>query len=104
MGKIDNQISKLEQFQPVTPSKWRQEAMDRIENRDWMRESRKIATAMLVRMDELNLKQSDLAQKMGVSQQYVSRILRGKENLTLNTIIKIEEALHLTILSLSHAI
>ncbi|NDV65899.1 helix-turn-helix transcriptional regulator [Bacteroides sp. 224] len=104
MKTRDEQIAKLEQMQPNTPSKWREEAEFRSTNREWLRESQKIATTMLIKMEELGLKQWDLAEKMGVSQQYVSRILRGKENLTLNTIIKIEEALHITILSLSKAI
>lgn len=99
MKTRDEQIAKLEQLQSGTPSKWREEAEFRATNREWIRESQKIATAMLIKMDEMNLKQSDLAKLMGVSQQYISKILRGKENLTLNTMVRIEEVLHITILS-----
>ena len=35
---------------------------------------------------------------MGCSQQYVSRILKGTENLSIETITKIESALNLGIL------
>ncbi|NDV57752.1 helix-turn-helix transcriptional regulator [Bacteroides sp. 519] len=102
MKERDEQIARLERFQSDTPSKWREEAEFRAANREWIRESQKIATMMLTKMDAMGLRQTDLAQMMGVSQQYISRILKGKENLTLNTIIKIEEILHITILSPSH--
>ncbi|NDV84963.1 helix-turn-helix domain-containing protein [Bacteroides sp. 51] len=102
MKTRDEQIAKLEQFQSATPSRWREEAEYRVANREWIRESQRIATAMLVKMDEMGLKQSDLAALMGTSQQYISKILRGKENLTLTTIVKIEEVLQIAILSPCH--
>ena len=44
--------------------------------------------------------QEELAFRMGVSPQYVGRILKGQENLTLAVIAKIEKALQLTILNI----
>lgn len=46
-------------------------------------------------MDELHLTQAALAEKMNCSQQYVSRILKGNENLSLESIYKIESALEI---------
>ena len=40
-----------------------------------------------------NMSKQELAQKMNVSAQYVSKIVKGHENLTLETIKKIEQAL-----------
>ena len=40
-----------------------------------------------------NVSQKELAEKIGVSPQQVSKILRGNENLTLETIAKLEAAL-----------
>ena len=40
-----------------------------------------IAMKMLDRMEELGLTQKMLAERMGCSQQYVSKVLRGRENL-----------------------
>jgi transcriptional regulator with XRE-family HTH domain len=37
----------------------------------------------------------DAAERMGCSQQYVSKILKGRENLSLETLAKIEDALNL---------
>lgn len=51
----------------------------------------------LDRMEELGLTQKKLAERMGCSQQYVSKVLRGKENLSLETLCKIENALDLHI-------
>lgn len=53
---------------------------------------------MLDKMESLGLTQKSLADKMGCSQQYVSRVLKGTENLSIETISKIEKALELEIL------
>jgi transcriptional regulator with XRE-family HTH domain len=50
---------------------------------------------MLDQMAIEGLTQKTLAERMGCSQQYVSKILKGQENLSLETISKIEEALSL---------
>ena len=63
-----------------------------------MRRSRRIAMLMLSKMEELELTQKALAQRMGCSQQYLSKILKGQENLSLETICKIEGALSLQLL------
>lgn len=49
-------------------------------------------------MEELGLPQKALAERMGCSQQYISLVLKGTENLSIETISKIENALHLEIL------
>ncbi|MDE5877110.1 MAG: helix-turn-helix transcriptional regulator [Muribaculaceae bacterium] len=84
---------RLEDFTSATPSKWRENAIYRLENSRWLRRSQKIAMEMLDRMEELGVNQKELAQRMGCSPQYVSKILKGKENLSLETISKIEDAL-----------
>ena len=53
---------------------------------------------MLDKMEELNLSQKALADRMECSQQYISKILKGSENLSLETIAKINKALGLHIL------
>lgn len=44
-------------------------------------------------LDEKKMTQTELAEKMGVSRQQVSTILKGHENLTLETLTKLEVAL-----------
>jgi antitoxin component HigA of HigAB toxin-antitoxin module len=90
----------LRNHQSATPSKWREAAIERKENREWLRYSQFIAMRMLDRMEELGMTQKHLAELMGCSQQYVSRILKGKENLSLETLSKIECALDIRILQM----
>lgn len=88
-------IKKLELHSSETPSQWEKEAEYRIKNKVWLRYSQMIAMKMLDKMDHLDMTQKVLAEKMGCSQQYISKILRGKENLSLETLSKIETALEL---------
>ena len=81
-----------------TPSKWREEAEFRRKNRKWIRYSQWIALKVLERMEELNMTQKVLAEKLGCSQQYVSLLVKGSENLTLETIAKLEDVLNTQIL------
>ena len=92
---MDKVIDFLKAHESPTPSRWREEAEWRRANREWLRYSQYIAIRMLSRMDELHITQTILAEKMGCSQQYISKVLKGKENLSLETISKIESALNI---------
>lgn len=96
-------ISRLKEHESSTPSRWRENAEWRMENKSWLRYSQRIAMMMLDRMEELGLTQKSLAVKMGCSQQYISRVLKGTENLSIETISKIESALELEILESAFA-
>lgn len=91
-------ITRLNDHSPERPSKWREKAKWRNENKSWLRYSQRISMMMLDKMDELGLTQKSVAERMGCSQQYVSRVLKGTENLSIETIAKIEGALGLDIL------
>ena len=92
-------VSKLKQHQPSTPSKWRENAEWRMANKSWLRYSQHIAMMMLDRMDELHMSQKQLSEQMGCSQQYVSKVLKGQENMSLETLSKIERCLDIQIIS-----
>lgn len=64
----------------------------------WMYHSQAIAAIMLSRMEELSMTQRVLAEKMNCTQQYISKVLKGRENLSLETLCKIENALGIKIL------
>lgn len=66
--------------------------------KDWAQYSQWIATAMSKRMSELGLTQKMLAKKMNCTQQYISKVLKGKKNMSLETICKIENALGIEII------
>ena len=90
--------SRLNEHRSSTPSKWRENAEWRVANKSWLRYSQRIAMMMLDKMEELGLTHKALAERMGCSQQYISRVLKGTENLSIETISKIETALELEIL------
>ncbi len=78
-------------------SDWRDKALWRRNNRYWLRYSQYMAMIVLDRLDELGLTQKQLAERMGCSAQYISKIMKGSENLTLETIAKLEASLDLDI-------
>ena len=88
----------LETHQSETNSSWREEAEWRRENWSWMRHSQKIAVKVLLQMKQLGLTQKALAERMDCTQQYVSKILKGKENMSLETLSKLEDALGINII------
>ena len=103
--RTDNEIiSKLKKHQPSTPSRWRENAEWRIANKSWLRYSQQIAMMMLDRMEELHMSQKQLSELMGCSQQYVSKVLKGQENLSLETLSKIERCLNLQIIAKSELV
>lgn len=91
-------VQKLIEHKSSTPSQWKKEADFRVANKSWLRYSQHIAMLMLDKMEELHMTQKILAEKMGCSQQYVSKILKGRENLSIETLCKIEDALQITLL------
>ena len=78
--------------------RWIKETQWRLENRRWLRYSQLIAMQVLARMSELGMTQKQLSEKMNCSQQYISILLKGSENLTLETIAKLEDALEMDII------
>ena len=68
------------------------------DKRDWSQYSQAIASAMSKRMSELGLTQKMLAGKMNCTQQYISKVLKGQKNMSLETICKIENALGIEII------
>lgn len=72
---------------------------ERIKNRAMLRESQKIALKILMKLDELKMSQKDLAKKLEVSPQQITKIVSGKENLTIETQIKLQTALNIPILA-----
>ena len=68
-------------------------------NRFWLRKSSDIALLILDRLDKLGLSKTELALKMHVSPSYVSKMVKGHENFTLETIVKHERVLGLQILT-----
>ena len=88
-------IEFLEAHQSLTPSRWREEAQWRRDNEFWLKYSRYITLQVLRAMDAQSVTQTELARRMGCTQQYVSNLLKGSSNMTLETIARLENALNI---------
>lgn len=75
-----------------------QNIKDRKKNRATLRESQSIAFKVLTRLEVLKWTQKKLAEKLEVSPQQVSKIISGKENLTLETLVKLQTVLEIPLL------
>jgi transcriptional regulator with XRE-family HTH domain len=67
----------------------------------WLKYSYAIAIKVRRRMQELHLTQKQLADSLGCTQQHVSILLKGKVNMTLETLAKLEQALDIDIIGSS---
>jgi F0F1-type ATP synthase delta subunit len=81
----------------------------RIANKEWLERSGKIALKILRKLREnkdaqlLPSNQKELAELMQMKPQQVNRIVKGDENLTLETISRIEQALKIQLIELQVA-
>lgn len=89
-------IKFLESHKSETPSRFVEEANWRKENASWLRWSQQLAIILIGYMQDNGLKRADLATKLGVSPQYVSKLLSGTENLSFKSIANIEDKLGIT--------
>ncbi len=98
MEKITN-IEKLKAFSTPAEEDWLKIA-EQWEKEDlYVEKSTKIALSVLYALREQNITKKELADRMGVSAQYVSKIVKGNENLTLETITKLENALGIELIN-----
>lgn len=96
---MNNLKEKLLKLQSGKDSLWKEKAKYRRDNRDWLKVSAAIAVKILASLKTKGLSQRELAERMGVSPQQVNKIVKGQENLTLETISKIEAVLGINIIA-----
>ena len=83
-----------------TQSKYLQNAKFRIENKKWLSYSSNIALRVLAALEENeNMTKETLAQMIGVSPEYMNKVLKGQENLSLETIAKLSEVLNVELIT-----
>lgn len=70
-----------------------EKAEQRKKDRKWLRMSQEIALCLHYYLRKSGTTQKCLAERIGVSPSYVGKLLKGGENLTLETISKIQEAI-----------
>lgn len=96
-------IKFLEAHESETPSRFAKEAAWRKENAGWLRWSRQLAVTLIGYMQDNGLKRSDLALRLGVSPQYVSKLLSGTENLSFKSLANIEDRLGISCLMMANS-
>ena len=79
-------------------SEWKEKADWRAKNKSWLQNSAYIATKVLRAIRDQKITQIELAGRIGFSPQYLGKILKGQENLTLETIDKLEQGLSIKLL------
>lgn len=94
-------LTFLESHQSETPSRFTENAQWRKENASWLRWSRQVALAIIDYMQANGLKRADLAKRLGVSPQYVSKLLSGTENLSFKSVANIEEKLGISCIEMA---
>lgn len=101
MNKKNKEASKkLNQLAAGKKSAWVEDYEKRRENRDWLKRSQKVALKILRTLRAEKIDQKELAVRMGVSPQQVSKWVKGKENFTFETISKIEAALNIQLMEI----
>ena len=93
-------IKFLEAHESESLSRFVEEAAWRKENSSWLRWSRQLAVTLIGYMQDNDMKRADLASKLGVSPQYVSKLLSGTENLSFKSIANIEDRLGISCLAI----
>jgi ribosome-binding protein aMBF1 (putative translation factor) len=69
-------------------------------NKRWLDYSSEVAVNVLEALREKEMSQKDLAKKMNVSAQQINKIVKGKQNLTFETIGKLEDALGISLIEI----
>jgi ribosome-binding protein aMBF1 (putative translation factor) len=93
-------LTNFEKLVSDEKSGWLDKALWREENEAWLEKSALIAIKILRAIKDQATSQKELAEKMGVSAQYVNKIVKGNENLSLETISKLEAALDIQLIEI----
>ena len=86
-------LTKLTELAKPQSEKAKELARQRKENRAWMRVSQDVALCLHYYLRTAGLTQKEFAEQLGVSPVYVGKLLKGGENLTLETICKLQTVL-----------
>lgn len=93
-------MNRLKEVAKQASEKEREEAKFRAENRDWMLKSSLIALEIHRYLRLNGMTQSQLAERLGISPAMVTKLLSGKENLSLKTICGIERVIQFELLKI----
>ncbi len=90
---------KLNKYISRGPSDWMAQADYYEVNKDWLNKSALIAIKILSTLRIQSITQKALAESIGVTPQYINKVVKGYENLSLETICKIERSLGISLIA-----
>ena len=93
-------LNRLKEVAKQASEKEREVAKFRDENRDWLLKSSLIALEIHRYLRLNGMTQSQLADKLGISPAMVTKLLSGKENMSLKTICGIERVIQYELLKI----
>ena len=102
--KLMTQNKRLEKFAKLVsdkPSNFLAKLEYYNSNKNWLQNSSKIAINVMEILKEKKWTQKELAEKMKVSAQQINKIVKGQQNLTFETISKLESALGVSLISIN---
>lgn len=99
INKVMDNIEKLRAISAPSKHNWIEIEKESEKEDLYMEKSVRVAVNVLSILREKGMTKQELAERMGVSPQYVSRIVKGSENLTIETISKLEMALDCPLVS-----
>lgn len=94
-------MERLQEIAKPRNERAQRRIQERRESRAWLTYSQDIALALHYYMRVNEMTQRELADKMGVSPVYVVKLLKGGENLTLETICKLQDVLEENLISVA---
>lgn len=81
-------------------SPWIKKAKYRRENRNWLIKARLIALKILTQLDNLEITKIDLSERSGIPIQEINSIVKGDQDLTLSTIVTLEDVLEIALINI----
>lgn len=97
---IDSIYDKIAALASGEQSGWLNDAQWREENQGWLKRSQYIALKILRTLRVNKMSQKELAELIKVSPQQINKIVKGRENLTLETISTLEKALGIVLIEI----
>lgn len=98
--ELNERLDKFEKIVSDKPSNFLSKLAHYKANKKWIDQSSKVAINVLEALSHKGLTQKELAKKMNVSAQQVNKILKGKQNLTFETVGKLETALEISLMEI----
>ena len=99
----ETNLDRLKKIVSNEKSGWAEKSKWRAKNDDWLEDSFKVALIVLRSLRNQKVSQKELAERMNVTPQQVNKIVKGKENLSLETLNKLKRALGVDIFKIGPA-